>query len=70
MAESVLRDAFVTSLEPALQAEVINRHPQTLEECMKEAQLVNDPNLALKLAREELGLLEPKSREDIGSKSK
>uniref|UniRef100_A0A9I9CV15 Retrotransposon protein n=1 Tax=Cucumis melo TaxID=3656 RepID=A0A9I9CV15_CUCME len=68
MAESVLRDAFVTSLEPALQAEVINRHPQTLEECMKEAQLVNDPNLALKLAREELGLLEPKSREDIGNK--
>ncbi|KAA0057684.1 retrotransposon protein [Cucumis melo var. makuwa] len=37
MEESVLRDAFVTGLELALQAEVISRHPQTLEECMKKA---------------------------------
>lgn len=35
MAESVLVDAFVTGLEPSLQAEVISRHPQTLEECME-----------------------------------
>ena len=56
MAESVLRDAFVTGLEPALQAEVISRHPLTLEECMKEAQLVNDRNLTLKLARAEFGI--------------
>ncbi|XP_016900785.2 uncharacterized protein LOC107991020 [Cucumis melo] len=69
MAESVLRDAFVTSLELALQAEVISRHPQTLEQCMKEAQLVNDCNLTLKLAREELGLLEHKSGEGTRSKS-
>ena len=55
MAESVLRDAFVTGLEPALQAKVINRHPQTLEECMKEAQLVNNKNLAMKLAKAEWG---------------
>ena len=53
MAESVLLDAFVTGLEPALQAEVISRHPQTLEECMKEAQLVSGRNLALKLAKAE-----------------
>ncbi|KAA0040483.1 retrotransposon protein [Cucumis melo var. makuwa] len=58
MAESVLVDAFVTGLEPSLQAEVISRQPQTLEECTKEAQLVNDRNLALKLARMELGLAE------------
>ena len=35
MAESVLRNAFVTGLEPTLQAKVISRHPHTLEECMK-----------------------------------
>ena len=45
MAESVLLDTFLTGLEPALQAEVISRHPQTLEECTKEAQLVNDRNI-------------------------
>ena len=56
MAESVLLGAFVIGLEPALQAEVIGQHPQTLEECMKEAQLVNDWNLALKLAKAELGI--------------
>lgn len=37
---------------------------------MKEAQLVNDRNLALKFAREEMGLLEPKSRESVGNKNK
>ncbi|TYK03703.1 retrotransposon protein [Cucumis melo var. makuwa] len=58
MAESVLVDAFVTGLEPSLQAEVISRHPQTLEECMREAQLVNDRNLALKLTKMELGMAE------------
>ncbi|TYJ99689.1 Transposon Ty3-G Gag-Pol polyprotein [Cucumis melo var. makuwa] len=63
MAESVLRDAFLTGLESALQAEVVSRHPQTLEDCMKEAQLVNDRNLALKLARAELGIPEPKGAE-------
>ncbi|KAA0056273.1 retrotransposon protein [Cucumis melo var. makuwa] len=69
VAESVLRDAFLTGLEPALQAEVISRHPQTLEECMKEAQLVNDRNLALKLARAELGILEPKGGESSTTKA-
>ncbi|TYK17993.1 Ty3/gypsy retrotransposon protein [Cucumis melo var. makuwa] len=68
MAESVLRDAFVIGLELALQAKVISRHPQTLEECMKEAQLVNDRNLALKLARVELGIPEPKGGESSTTK--
>ncbi|KAA0040209.1 ty3-gypsy retrotransposon protein [Cucumis melo var. makuwa] len=54
--ESVLRDTFVTELELVLQAEVVSRWPQTLEECMKEAQLVNDHNLVLKLARAKLGV--------------
>lgn len=31
MAESVLMDAFLTALEPSLQAEVTSRHPTTLE---------------------------------------
>ena len=64
MAESVLLDAFLTGLEPSLQAEVISRHPQTLEECMKEAQLANDRNIALKLAMEELDIVEPKRNEN------
>ncbi|TYK28159.1 uncharacterized protein E5676_scaffold289G00730 [Cucumis melo var. makuwa] len=67
MAESVLRDAFVIGLEP-IQAKVISRHPHTLEECMKEAQLINDRNLALKLARTELGILEPKEGHQISNK--
>lgn len=46
MAESVLMDAFVTGLEPALQAEAVSRRPQTLEACTKEAQLVRDRNFA------------------------
>ena len=37
MVKIVLLDAFVMGLEPTLQAEVISRHPQTLEECMNEA---------------------------------
>ncbi|TYJ98820.1 retrotransposon protein [Cucumis melo var. makuwa] len=56
--------------ELALQAEVISRHPQTLEQCMHEAQLVNDRNLALRLAREELGLPKPKNGEGTNRKSK
>lgn len=60
MAESVLRNAFVMGLEPTLQVEVISRYPQTLEECMNEAQLVNDRNLVLKLAKAEWGRAEPK----------
>lgn len=68
MAESVLRDAFVIGLELTLQANVISRHPQTLEECMKEAQLVNDRNLALKLARAELGIPKPKGGESSTTK--
>ncbi|TYK05440.1 retrotransposon protein [Cucumis melo var. makuwa] len=68
MAESVLRDAFLTGLEPALQAEVMSRHPQTLEDCMMAAQLVNDRNLALKLAQAEMGIIEPKRSETAGNK--
>ncbi|TYK23219.1 ty3-gypsy retrotransposon protein [Cucumis melo var. makuwa] len=68
MAESVLRDAFLTGLEPALQAEVMSRHLHTLEECMMAAQLVNDRNLALKLAHEEMGIIEPKRNEATSTK--
>ncbi|KAA0048289.1 Ty3/gypsy retrotransposon protein [Cucumis melo var. makuwa] len=68
MAESVLRDAFLTGLEPALQAEVMSRHPQTLEECMMAAQLVNDRNLDLKLAQAEMGIMEPKRNEATNTK--
>ncbi|TYK02192.1 peroxidase 64 [Cucumis melo var. makuwa] len=39
MTESILIDAFVTSLEPTLQTELKSRHPITLEDCMREAQL-------------------------------
>ena len=55
MTESVLRDAFLTGLEPNLQAEVVSRNPLTLEECMREAQLVNDRNLALQWSKAEGG---------------
>ena len=68
IAESVLRDTFLIGLEPALKAEVVSRHPQTLEDCMKEAQLVNDRNLALKLARAELGIPKPKGGESSTTK--
>ena len=44
MRESVLCDTFLTGLEPKLQAEVDSRYPQTLEDGMREAQLVNDRN--------------------------
>ncbi|TYK16028.1 uncharacterized protein E5676_scaffold32G00230 [Cucumis melo var. makuwa] len=68
MAESVLRVAFLTGLEPALQAEVMSRHPQTLKECMMAAQLVNNRNLALKLAQAEMGIMEPKRNEATTTK--
>lgn len=35
MAESVLHDAFLTGFEPVIQAEVVSRYPQTLEECIE-----------------------------------
>ncbi|KAA0033719.1 Transposon Tf2-6 polyprotein [Cucumis melo var. makuwa] len=50
IAESVLIDAFITGLETNLQAEVKSHHPMTLEECMREAQMVSDRDLAIKLA--------------------
>ncbi|KAA0043304.1 Retrotransposable element Tf2 [Cucumis melo var. makuwa] len=43
MVESVLIDAFITGLETNLQAEVKSRHSVTLEECMREAQMVAIP---------------------------
>lgn len=53
MAESTFMDAFVMGLSPELRAEVVSRHPKKKDECMREAQLVNDhKNLALN----ELGL--------------
>ncbi|KAA0049934.1 retrotransposon protein [Cucumis melo var. makuwa] len=55
MAESIPMDAFATGLEPSLQAEVVSRYPHTLDACIGEAQLVNDRNLASKLAEVEWG---------------
>lgn len=55
MAESVLIDAFATGLEPTPQAEVKSCHRVTLEDCMREAQLVSDRDLAIKLALSEWG---------------
>lgn len=55
MAKSVLIDAFVTGLETTLQAEVKSRHPTTLEDCMHEAEMVSDRDLAIKLALNERG---------------
>lgn len=52
MPESVFRDTFITYLELELQAEVRNCHLITLEDCMREAQLVDDRNVALKLAQQ------------------
>lgn len=49
MAKDVLKDAFVNGLWSKLCAEVLNRHPMGLDECMKEAQVIEDRNLALKL---------------------
>ncbi|KAA0064295.1 uncharacterized protein E6C27_scaffold548G002720 [Cucumis melo var. makuwa] len=48
---------------------VFSRHPQTLEDCMKEAQLVNNRNLALKLSRAELGIHESKGGEPANTKA-
>lgn len=63
MEESVLRDAFLTGLEPNLQAEVVSRYPQTLEDCMREAQVVNDRNLALTMTKAEGKMIEYKKGE-------
>ncbi|KAA0051268.1 retrotransposon protein [Cucumis melo var. makuwa] len=50
---------FRDSGQKSLGARLIRiQHPQTLEVCMKEAQLVNDRNLVLKLARMEQGIAE------------
>lgn len=54
LAESVLIDAFMNGLKVEIRAEVASRHPVGLKGCMKEAQLVNDRNLAQKLATDEL----------------
>ncbi|XP_038898276.1 uncharacterized protein LOC120085983 isoform X2 [Benincasa hispida] len=69
LAEEVLRDAFVNGLEPTLRAEVISRKPTTLEECMYEAQLVSDRNVALKIALADLGVVGPCKKEGPGRDS-
>lgn len=55
-AEDVLREAFMNGLTLEIKAEVKGRHPVGFEDCMRKAQAVNDRNVALKLAKEELGL--------------
>lgn len=69
MAESVLKDAFMNGLEPLIQTEVISRHPIGLKACMKDAQWVNDRNMALKLALGDLGFIGPcKGEAQVGNK--
>ena len=63
MAESVLIDSFVTGLETNLKVEVLSRHPVTLEDCMQEAQMVSDRDLAIKLALNECGSNGPRASE-------
>lgn len=46
MVESVLIDTFMKGLKPDIRVEVTSRHPVGLEGCMREAQLVNDRNVA------------------------
>ncbi|XP_038906781.1 uncharacterized protein LOC120092698 [Benincasa hispida] len=63
LTEDVLKDTFINGLEPTLRVEVISRKPTTLEECMREAQLVSDRNMALKLALADLGVVGPGRKE-------
>lgn len=46
----------MNELSPEIRAEVRSRHPLGLDQCMKEAQAINDRNIALKLAGKEMGL--------------
>lgn len=69
MAESVLKDAFMNGLEPLVQTEVISRHPIGLKACIRDAQWVNDRNMALKLALGDLGVIGPcKGEAQVGNK--
>ena len=63
MVESVLIDVFITGLETTLQAEVKSHHPITLEDYMREAQLVSDHDLAIKLTLNEWGSSGPRAFE-------
>lgn len=55
MTKSVLIDAFIVGLETTLQVEVKSRHPVNLKDCTREAQMVNDRDLTIKLALNEWG---------------
>lgn len=48
--------AFLNGLRPSLKAVVVSRRPVGLDQCMLEAQSIDDRDLALKLALEEVGL--------------
>lgn len=54
LAEEVMENTFLSGLCLAIRAEVISRRPVGLDEIMKEAQLVEDRNLAIELAWEEI----------------
>ena len=66
MVESILMDAFVTRLSLKLRAKVMSRHPKNLEECMREAQLMNGINIAVKLVISELGFHDPRKEAQLG----
>lgn len=55
MKESVLVMVFLNGLRPSLKAEVMSRRPLGLDQCMFEAQSIDDRDLAMKLALEEVG---------------
>lgn len=56
----------MNGLSLEIKAKVMSRHPVGLDECMVEAQVVNDRNLALKLAEEELGLSKLVAQQQTG----
>lgn len=54
--ETVLVTVFLNGLRPSLKAAVVSRRPVGLDQCMLEAQSIDDRDLAFKLALEEVGL--------------
>lgn len=56
ISEEVLEGTYLNGLIPTIRAEVISRRPTGLEDLMEQAQWVEDRNLAIQLAREDLGL--------------
>lgn len=56
LAEDVLENTFLLGLQPDIRAEVVSRTPIGLEDIMKQAQIVEDRNLTLKLYTEDISI--------------